>query len=96
MKAIVYPIIIGKDFCKPDPPIPLDRATKADAVRALRERGYRIMRQRGLFYATTYTAEKLRYSRADTPEVMEREREVGYALPDGADIVTYAVSVYPR
>jgi hypothetical protein len=96
MKAIVYPVITGKDFCEPDAPLPLDRASKASAVRALRERGYRIMWKGGLFDVMTTTAEELRSSRADTAHVAERERELGYGLPDGAEIVEYAVTVYPR
>jgi len=96
MKAIVYPIIADKDFCEPDPPLPLDRASKAAAVRALHEHGYRILWKGGLFDVTTATAEELQASRASTAGVMERERELGYELPDDAEVVKYLVTVYPR
>jgi len=61
----------------------------------LRERGYRIMWKGGLFDVMTTTAEELRSSRAGTAHVAERERELGYELPDGAEIVEYSVTVYP-
>jgi len=96
MKAIVYPIITGKDFCEPDPPLPLDRASKAAAVRALHKRGYRIMWSGGLFDVATTTAEELRDSRESIASVAEQEKELGYELPDGAEVVEYLVTVYPR
>jgi hypothetical protein len=95
MKAIVYPIVTGKDYCEPDPPLPLDRASKAAAVRALHDSGYRVMWVGGLFDVTTTTAEELRDARSDTTRVSERERELGYELPDEAEIVKYLVTVYP-
>jgi len=96
MKAIVYPIITGKDWCVPAPPIPLDRASKASAVRALRAWGYRIMRVGGIFDVQSTTDLKLRTSLHGVAAVAKRERELGYALPDGAEIVTYFVSVHPQ
>jgi hypothetical protein len=96
MKAIVYPIITGKDWCLSAPPIPFDRASKAAAVRALHEHGYRIMWSGGLFDTTTKTDLELRTSLYGVPAVREREREIGYALPDYAEIATYYVSVHPR
>jgi len=95
MKAIVYPVITGKDFCEPDAPLPLDRASKAAAVRALHECGYRILWKGGLFDVATTTAEELQDSRSGTANVMERERELGYELPEDAKIVKYLVTVYP-
>jgi len=96
MKAIVYPIVTGKDWCEPDPPLPLDRASKASAVRALHRRGYRIIWSGGLFDVATTTAEELRDSRESIASVAEQEKELGYELPDGAEIVTYLVTVYPK
>jgi len=96
MKAIVYPIITGKDWCMPAPPIPLDRASKAAAVRALHAWGYRTMRVGGIFDVQSTTDLKLRTSRHGVAAVAERERELGYALRDGAEIVTYAITVYPQ
>jgi len=96
MKAIVYPIITGKNWCVPAPPLPLDRASKEAAVRALRAHGYRIMRVGGIFDVQSTTDLKLRTSRNGIAAVAERERELGYALRDGAKIVTYLVSVYPQ
>jgi len=96
MKAIVYPIVTGKDWCIPAPPIPLDRASKASAIRALRARGYRIMWVGGTFDVQSTTDLQLRTSRHGVAAVAERERELGYALRDGAEIVTYAITVYPQ
>jgi hypothetical protein len=70
MKAIVYPIITGKDWCEPEPQIPLDRDSKAAATRALRERGYRIMWGGGEHAVLTTTAQELRSSRTDVPDVI--------------------------
>jgi len=96
MKAIVYPIITGDDWCSPATPIPLERDSKAAAIRALRESGYRIMWSGGEHAVLTTTAEELRYSRADTPDVMERERALGYQLPDDAEITKYLITVWPN
>jgi hypothetical protein len=96
MKAIVYPIITGNDWCETGRPIAIDRDSKAAAIRSLRERGYRIMWRGGLFDVLTTTAQALRDSMPDTPDVMRRERELGYELPDDAEITTYLVTVWPK
>jgi len=96
MKAIVYPIITGKDWCVPAPPLPLDRASKAAAIHALHAWGYRIMRVGGIFDVQSTTDLELRTSLHGVAAVAERERELGYLLPDGAEIVKYLVSVYPK
>jgi hypothetical protein len=93
MKAIVYPIVIGKNFREPDPPLSLDRASKGEAILALFDSGYCIKWTGGFFDVTTVTAEELRDSQADSPHVRHHERALGYALPDGARIVKYLVSV---
>jgi len=96
MQAIVYPIITGKNWCVPAPPLPLDRASKAAAIRALHAWGYRIRWVGGTFDVQSTTDLKLRTSRTGIAAVAERERELGYLLPDGAEIVKYIVSVYPQ
>ena len=96
MKAIVYPIITGSDWCEPAPPIALDRDSKSEAVRALRKAGYRIMWSGGEHAALTATARELRASQADTPDVMERERALGYELPEEAEITKYLITVWPN
>jgi hypothetical protein len=51
---------------------------------------------RGGFYdVLSVTADELRDSRADTPDVMGREREIGFALPDGGEITKYVITVWP-
>jgi hypothetical protein len=96
MKAIVYPIITGDDWYQTAPPIPLDRDSKAAAVRTLRERGYRIMWSGGEHAVLTTTAQELRSSRTDMSDVMERERALGYELPDDAEITKYVITVWPK
>jgi len=96
IRAIVYPVLTGPDLMEPAPPIPLDRDSKAAAIRALRERGYRIMWSGGEHSALTTSAEELRSSRAGTPEVMRQERDLGYQLPDDAEITKYVITVWPR
>jgi len=96
MKAIVYPIITGDDWYQTTPPIPLDRASKAAATRTLRARGYRIMWSGGEHSVQSTTAQELRDSRTDIQAVMEREREIGYALPDDAQITKYLITVWPE
>jgi hypothetical protein len=96
MKAIVYPIITGDDWYQTTPPIPLDRDSKAAATRALRERGYRIMWSGGEHAVLTTTAQDLRNSQTDIHDVMERERALGYELPDDAEITKYCISVWPK
>ena len=97
MNAIVYPIISGDDWCEPAPPIMIDRASKAAAIRALRERGYRIMWRGGLHEKNIFTAEDLRRSSGGgNAAVMEAERRIGYALPDEAEIDAFVISVWPE
>jgi len=95
MKAIVYPIITGDDWYQTAPPIPLDRDSKAAAIRALRERGYRIMWSGVEHAVLSTTAQDLRDSRTDIQAVMEREREIGHALPEDAQITKYLITVWP-
>jgi hypothetical protein len=94
VKAIVYPVITTKDWCDPAPPIPLDRDSRAAAIRALHSDGYRIMWRGGTFDELTVTAEELRDSRAGDASVWECERDIGYELPDDAEITKYVVTVY--
>lgn len=83
-------------WCEPAPPLPLDRDSKSAAIRALRERGYRVMRSGGEHSVLTITAQELRTSRADTDDVLERERALGYQLPDDAEITKYIITVWPK
>jgi len=96
MKAIVYPIVTGDDWGQTMPPIPLDRDSKAAAIRALRERGYRIMWSGGTHDILSTTAQELRGSQTDIEAIMVREREIGHALPDDAQITKYLVTVWPE
>jgi hypothetical protein len=95
MKAIVYPIITGIDYCQPAAPIALERASKAQALAALRAAGFRIMTAGGSHDVTTITAEELRGRRGDQPEITRRERDLGHQLPDDAEIICYSIAVYP-
>jgi hypothetical protein len=98
MKAIAYPIEAGKDYVSPAcPPIPLERASKAAAIKAVRAAGYRVMWRGGLHEKNVVTANDLRRSSGGgTADVMEAERRIGYALPDDAEIPAYLITVWPR
>jgi hypothetical protein len=97
MKAVVYPLVIGSDWIDPIPPIPLDRASKAAAIKAVRSKGYRVMWRGGMHAQNTVTAEELRRSTGcGTAAIMEIERKIGYALPDSAEIRAYLITVWPK
>jgi hypothetical protein len=94
-KAIVYPILTGDDWLNPEPPLPLERDSKAAAIRALRDEGYRIIWSGGLFDVLTTSAQELCCGRGDNPRVISRERAIGSQLPEDAEITKYVVSVWP-
>jgi len=96
IQAIVYPVFTGKDWLEPEPPIALEKDTKAAAIRALRERGYRIMWRGGLFDVLSTTTEELWASTAGAPDVIKRQRELACRLPDGTEITKYVISVWPK
>jgi hypothetical protein len=96
MRAIVYPIVTGRDWCEPDPPIPLDHESKASAIRALREHGYRIMWRGGCHDIGTITAQNLRDSRVSHGAVRRKEQELARRLSPGEIIRAYSITVWPR
>jgi len=97
MKAIAYPLEVGKDYVEPCPPIPIERASKAEAIKAIRRAGYRVMWRGGLHEKNIILAEELRRSSGGgAAHVMEAERRIGYALPDDAKVAVYLISVWPR
>lgn len=96
IKAIVYPIVTGRDYCEAAPPLCLSADSKAAAIRALRAAGYRIMWVGGEIGNVRVRACDLRGTRGGDARVVEAERDIGYALDADAEITAYSVTVWPK
>jgi xanthine dehydrogenase molybdopterin-binding subunit B len=56
MKVIAYPILPGKDWLEPEPPVAVKGESKTATLRAVSEAGYTIMHVGGKCYYVYLTA----------------------------------------
>lgn len=95
MQAIVYPIITTEDYTYPDPPLAIERDTKKEAIKALRERGYRIMWAGGYVDSFVTATSELRELRCADQKVMKALRSIVDSLDDDL-VVVYKITVWPK
>jgi hypothetical protein len=96
IKAVVYPIIAGSERWEQAPPIALDRASKAAAIRALRRYGYRIMWRDGLHQKLSMSLDELRASSIGRDAVARLERQMGGRLPHSGKVALFNITVWPN
>ena len=97
--AVVFPIITGDTWCETAPPIRLPRDSKAAALRALRDAGYRVMRKGGTVSVREASLQELTGYGGDNPKVARAARWIGSEIESGCfapdSFTEYCISVYP-